>query len=278
LKHKISKTKLYGRKQAKANLPKRRIRDSKTAGGKVLLVAGSKGMWGAAILCATAAARTGAGYVYLQTEGRGFPVVKHPDFLHVSGKDSIAWRSAIIGPGLQNRRKIQHQIQNWIRQKKESVVVDATALRALNASDQTLPPSWILTPHEGEMAGLLKKSSAWVKAHRKQAAVLAQKKFGCIIVLKGHRTLVAHASGLSEIQSGNQALAKAGTGDVLTGMIAALLAQQVPPLKAAQLAVFLHGLIADRWLAKGEDHLSLMASDLLADISHALVDLRRTRS
>ena len=96
---------------------------------------------------------------------------------------------------------------------------------------------------------------------------------GCIVILKGHKTLIADAHEIREIQSGNPALAKAGTGDVLTGMIAGLLSQGVRPIDAACLAVFIHGFTADIWIKK-YDPLSLIASDLIELLPSTIKKIR----
>ena len=93
-------------------------------------------------------------------------------------------------------------------------------------------------------------------------------------MLKGFRTLVTNSEGIWEINSGNSSLAKAGTGDVLTGIIAGFLSQNVEPRRAACLAAYVHGTIADKWISDGNDHLSLMASDLLSALPKSLHAVR----
>ncbi len=271
------RSKIYSKAQARLDMPKRRKSDNKTHGGKCLVIAGSAGMWGAAILCAKAAARTGAGYVYIFDRRNSFPVCKNPDFLISNKLNHLSeFKSIAIGPGLNDQKLIEKTIFKLIQKKFSSVVLDAEALNAI-AKIQNLPKlpmNWILTPHEGELARMLNVSSAKVKANRKKYALLAQEKFGCIILLKGFRTLVTNSEGIWEISSGNASLAKAGTGDVLTGMTAGFLSQNMNPRHAACLAAYVHGKIADEWITAGKDHLSLMASDLLKELPFLL---QRTR-
>lgn len=263
--------KIYTQRQAKKDLPSRESFDNKTRGGKCLVVAGSQGLWGAAVLTATAAARSGAGYVYLNPLEKGFPTTKHPDFLLNTKNDISNFNSIAIGPGA----KIS-QIGKWIKKslKNKNVVLDAEALNYLAKNRVKIPSTWILTPHEGELSRLIKVPSETIRKNRLKYAKLTQKKFGCIILLKGHKTLVLDSKNTFEIQAGNPALAKAGTGDVLTGIIAALLSQNVAPLKAACLGAFIHGSIADQWLKKN-DILSLMATDLIQEIPTGLKKIRK---
>ncbi len=233
-------------------------------------------MWGAAVLCATAASRCGAGYVYLRTEGHGFPVVRHPDFLQAGARSQVEFDACAMGPGLSSQAKITAQIRKWIHEGRLAVVLDATALRALAVMKLKgkLPASWILTPHEGELAGLMGVSSKTVRANRLHWAMMVQKKFGCVILLKGHQTLVVDSEGAYQIKSGNVALAKAGTGDVLTGMVLAFRSQGLDASTAACLAAYVHGSIADRWVKDGKSVLSLMASDLGEKLPKFLSQLR----
>lgn len=226
-----------------------------------MIIAGSQGLWGAAILCASAAARSGAGYTYLSTEPN-FPVGQYPDFLSLP-KKTIKFDAIAIGPGLIDSKLIKKWIKKLILEQHPRVVLDAGALDVLSKMKVQLPNTWILTPHEGELARMLKTTSQKIQNHRAHYLQLAQDRFQCVILLKGHQTLIADSNNIIKIKTGNAALAKAGTGDVLTGMIAALLSQKVPSLDAAASAAYIHGWIADHWLKSGNDQLSLMASDLI---------------
>lgn len=263
----------YQLKNARADLPIRNTQDNKTRGGKCLVIAGSKGMQGAAILTATAASRVGAGYTYLLNSE--FSNVRHPDFLKVIGDpDFTKYQAIALGPGFYKPSKIKLAIQKMKKLDCKRVVLDAEALNVVAKLKVNLPSTWILTPHEGELSRMLKVSSATIRQDRKKYLLLAQKKFGCVILLKGHQTLIADSSQCWQIESGNPALAKAGTGDVLTGMIAGFLSQGLQPATAACLASFVHGYLADRWLRDHKDILSLLASDLLNDLPAALFAVR----
>lgn len=273
MKARISK-KVYSMKQAKKALPRRTLRDNKTVGGKALVVAGSHGMWGAAVLTAKACARVGAGYVYVSDHK--FPSVRHPDFLLLNTKKNFNFSALAIGPGLSDSDLVRRWIQKCIRNGQKKVVLDAEALNVMARWKKApqLPSTWILTPHEGELARLLGVSSSQIKMNREKFVLAAQKKFKTVVLLKGYRTLVADGFKVFEIQSGNPALAKAGTGDVLTGMILGLLSQGLSSSEAACLGAFVHGTIADHWVKEGNDVLSLMASDLVDRLPTVLKFLR----
>ncbi len=270
----------YTLAQAKNDLPVRKKTDHKSRGGKCLIIAGSKGMWGAGILSATAAARAGAGYVYWLSENKRSLLPKHPDFLETSTRQAqknFKFQSVALGPGL-GRPAMMRNWFRYLRKRAEiPVVVDASALApdVFLKLKFPLPAHWVLTPHEGELSKLLKRPAKWIQKDRRRSIALAQAQFGGVWLLKGHQTLITDGQTMLRIQSGNAALAKAGTGDVLTGLIAGLLSQGLKPLQAASLAAYTHGKMADDWIRDQKDVLSLMASDLLLAIAKTLQKIRR---
>lgn len=266
----------YTLKMAQAQLPSRKKKDNKTTGGKCLVVAGSYGKWGAAILCAQAASRCGAGYTYVFDPAKEFPSVKNPDFLLCSKiKDFNMFDAIALGPGFDNHILLKKIIFQLARNNFPNVVLDAEALTVLaKIKKPNLPSTWILTPHEGELSRLLNIPSQTIRADRKKYVEMAQKKYGCLVVLKGFQTLIAAENKIWQISSGNPALAKAGTGDVLTGMIVGFLSQKVPAEKAACLAAYSHGHIADTWIENKNDVLSLLASDLVSYLPSTLSSIR----
>ena len=270
--------KKFGAKEARKLIPVRKKTDNKSSAGRSLIIAGSEGMYGAAVLASESAARIGSGYVYLYSPKSAFLTVKHPSFLVVdSAKNKIPFNlaSAIaIGPGLGKSKRAESYLKQLIKNAPEKVVIDADALNICSQNKWwPLPPTWIATPHEAELARIIGVSPRVVKSDRKNAIKRAQDKLGCICLLKGDRTLIA-ADSLTEIQSGNAALAKAGTGDVLTGMIAGLLSQGLKPEEAACLGAFIHGWLADQWISDRNDQLSLMPEDLLERLPQGLRLLR----
>lgn len=274
-------------------LPKRMPSAHKGMAGKALLVAGSRGMEGAGLLAALACARVGAGYTFLMTETPLEIQKYYPDFLvqkmstriWTQLSDRHQWQAVAVGPGLgvtaKSKKILQKILQDMIRQKRKTpLVLDADALNLISSSVLLMKlvqkhGQCILTPHPGEWQRLLKlgqrhfgvsASSAVIsaKVDKQQIARNFSRQCNCILVLKGPNTLVAtpHPAKIYRNTSGNAALAKAGTGDVLTGIILGLLAQKVEPSLAARLGVYLHGLLADYWLQTGHSQLSLLPSDL----------------
>ncbi|MBY0314595.1 MAG: NAD(P)H-hydrate dehydratase [Bdellovibrionales bacterium] len=266
-------------KAARKLLPKRKSTDNKSSAGKTYIIGGSKGMFGAAVLAATAAARMGSGYTYVVSHGESFPTFKHPNFLTMPWtkflKLNFNEASIAIGPGLGKSKHSLKLLKALLRAKAQHVVIDADALNICSEYKLLpLPASWIATPHEGELSRLIGWSSDKIRKNRKAAILLAEKKLHCTVILKGHKTLVASRGKYFEIQSGNAALAKAGTGDTLTGMIAALVAQGLTAQEAAPLAAFVHGNVADEWLKDQKDILSLLATDLIDALPKILAKLR----
>lgn len=267
----------FGRLQAQKVLPSRKKTDNKTIGGKVCVVAGSQGMEGALQLTAQAASRCGAGYVYV------LPSAKkslNPDFLSTPKVqiEKMKFDACVLGPGFRAPQKIGFFLRHWFKQKQPHVVLDAEALNWLaKNSFAKLPNDWVLTPHEGEMARLLKKSSLYIRQNRLTAVKQVQKKYGGVVLLKGHQSLICDGTQTVKIGSGNPSLAKAGSGDVLAGMITAFLAQRKKSsvISMVCLATYLHGRMADDWIQEGNDVLSLRPVDLLERLPKSLAKLRK---
>jgi NAD(P)H-hydrate epimerase len=263
---------LLSRKLVQRWIPVRRATDSKTRGGKTLILAGQSEMPGAATLASTAAARVGAGYVYVSDKEF---LKDRPEFLLWDQKDFAKFSAVLIGPGFGVNEKTKKLLMR-LRKTQLPVVVDADAITVLSQMKNfATPENWILTPHAGELSRLIDLSSKDIESDRLNAARLAQKKWGCVIVLKGFHTVVACKEVSVIVPTGNAALGKAGSGDVLAGMIAGFLSQGLSPERASMLACYAHGLMADQWLACGKDVLSLQPSDLLKQLPQTLARLRR---
>jgi NAD(P)H-hydrate epimerase len=258
--------------------------------GRVLVVAGSRGMAGAAILCGSAALRGGAGLVtvavpegILSTVAGGNPCyLTTPLVQDKEGRISNLAQGRIlelahandvaaVGPGLGQSDEFKLLLPQLVRHVKGSMVVDADGINALagrsdSLNDHAAPV--ILTPHPGEFARLLGCDVPTVQARRQELAAEFAEKHGVVVVLKGHRTVVTDGRQVYLNSTGNPGMATGGTGDVLTGLIAALLGQGLEAFAAAQLGVFLHGLAGD--LAQAEfGQVSLIASDLLTILPKA---------
>ena len=274
-------------------LPKRQASAHKGTFGHVGIIAGSSGKSGAAALSAKAALRAGAGLVTVATPASvqasvasGIPEVMTLPLPETSDhtlsrqalpplQTFLQSRSAIgIGPGLSTHAETAEVIRTLIAQCERPVVIDADALNALASHTSLLrscPLSPIVTPHPGEMARLLGESTAaTVNRNRVGIAQDFARTHSTIVVLKGARTIIAHPHGATAITpTGNPGMATAGTGDVLTGILAGLLAQGVSPWEAAQSGVYLHGLAGDL-AAQAFGYPSLMAGDLVAYLPQAI--------
>jgi ADP-dependent NAD(P)H-hydrate dehydratase len=273
-------------------LPPRPPDSNKGMFGRVLVVAGSRGMSGAAVLCASAALRGGAGLVYLAVPQEIQPqvAVANPCYLTAGlpqdeqGSLSPAAEAGLLalchakdviacGPGLGRSPAITAIILALIPRAPVPLVIDADGLNALAGQTDRLrqrQPPVILTPHPGEFARLLNTDVPTVQSQRRQLAVRFALEHHLVLVLKGHVTIVTDGRRLYENGTGNPGMATGGTGDVLTGLIAALLGQRLEPFAAAQLGVYLHGLAGD--LARDEvGEVSLIASDLLTHLPRAFL-------
>ena len=266
-------------KYIKKLLPNRSKLSSKIDGGKILIVAGGQKFQGAGILSALAATRAGAGYVHLMTDLIEYPWLKFPDFiLHkisVGQLKKFTNNVIAIGPGLGLEISKKKLLTFLIKSSVEKVIVDADALTILaSLKSPKIPRSWILTPHEGELSRLLGLTSQYVKKNRFESLIKAQKKYGCTVLLKGADSLICDGVNIYQVTSGTSALAKAGTGDVLLGIISAFYAQGLSPIEATILGTFIHGKCSADWMKKGNDHLGMRPTDLINQIPQTLLTLR----
>lgn len=255
--------------------------------GHVLVVGGSIGMTGAPILCAQAALRSGAGLVSLAAPKAVYPVVdrKAPPEVMVhpfpEAFPALLRRANVIavGPGLGKAPAQKTLVRRLLSKSKEPVVIDADGIIALKGLKKLPRPSGagerVITPHPGEMALLLGTTVRAVQADRKGIALKTAKRLGAVVVLKGHRTVIASSKGKAAINTtGNPGMATAGMGDVLTGIIAALIGQGMDPFAAAKAGVYVHGLAGDL-AAKRVGEISLTAGDLLAVLPNAFKRLQK---
>jgi ADP-dependent NAD(P)H-hydrate dehydratase len=261
-------------------LPSRTNLSNKTDGGKVLIIGGAKGLYGAGILSALAATRSGAGYTHLMCDLNEFPLLKYPDFIvhplkisELRGKEDFV---VAIGPGLGLTNQKNKFMNYLIKNNFKKVLLDADALTLLSQENvKKLPTSWLLTPHVGELSRLINVSSKKINENREYYLTLAQKKYGCSILLKGTETLVIDFNqNISRITEGTSSLAKAGTGDVLLGIIAAMRAQNLEANEAAILGAFIHGRASQAWEKEKNDHLSMRPVDLIERLPKVIKRLR----
>ena len=237
--------------------------------GHVLVVGGDLGYAGAARLAGEAAARVGAGLVSIATRSQHVDVyaVARPELMTCGTEDAaalaqVAERATVvaIGPGL-GRSNWSTSMWSGVDDFELPMVVDADALNTL-ASSPVSHDHWVLTPHPGEAARLLGCTSREVQADRFSAVAELVQTYGGVVVLKGCGTLVAARGRVPEVCSqGNPGMASGGMGDVLTGVIAGLLAQGLSTWDAARLGVCLHAAAADAAAIDGER--GLLAMDLM---------------
>lgn len=274
------RAKIVSRDFIKRHLPQRSKFQNKTHGGKLLIIGGSEGMYGAAILSALAATRSGAGYTYILMDWKTNQLLTHPDLLFlrpsVQAFKSIAPACILIGPGLGKSLKARKWLTNLSKNKSIPIVLDADGLNCLATSTiKSLSLNWILTPHEGELARLLKIPSVTIHKDPIKYALMASRKWNCIVLLKGPTTYITDGKHILSTRTGTPALAKAGTGDVLSGIIAALLSQGLDNLTAGALGAYIHGLASRHWLKDGNDVLSLRPLDLIEALPKTIKAIRR---
>ncbi len=253
-------------------LPARDTNAHKGRFGHVLIVGGSSGMGGAARLAAEAALKSGAGLVSVATHpDHAAAVMASRPELMVQGVRSgnelapMLERASVIaiGPGLGTSEWGRGLFEAALAAGKHSVL-DADALNLLAESPQRLADC-VLTPHPGEAARLLGKATSDVQANREAALEALLERYGGPVVLKGAGTLIGAEGGIPWLcVHGNPGMAAPGMGDVLTGVVAALLAQGLSPTAAAVAGVDIHARAGD--LAAGESPRGLTASDVLAEI------------
>jgi hydroxyethylthiazole kinase-like uncharacterized protein yjeF len=264
-------------------VPRRSPEGNKYTSGHLVVVGGSAGMTGAPCLSALAALRSDAGYVTLAGPEPVVPVfenwvleaVKRP--LAADGDGLVTEEAAArvlelsekagavaLGPGLGRSEGTKGFIRRVLAEARLPVVVDGDALWELEPGEWPAPR--VLTPHSGELGRLIGEESSWVDAHRTTAARRAVERFGCVVLLKGAGTLIASPEVGVLVNGGHPILATAGTGDVLTGVVAAFLAKGMDARLATAAAATAH-----HWAAiEASFDAGLIASDLLEALPKVL--------
>jgi len=285
---KVSGSRVLEAADLRALLPPRPHDGHKGTFGHVLVVAGSRGMAGAAALCAEAALRTGIGLVTVACPRSILPIVQQrvpcamalglPETdgrVNAMGAEMLAAAARnkdalAVGPGLGQGEDLRGALEPLFTQKSP-VVIDADALNALAQADPLplLGPNAVLTPHPGEMARLLRVSVPEVTDNPQAAAQKIEQRTGATVLLKGATTVISGNARTTFNCTGCDGMATGGSGDVLTGLIAGLCAQGMPTYDAAAAAAWLHGRAGEhaaRWLG----HRAMTAIDLLAALPDAL--------
>ena len=274
----------FSYKDIKSKLPVR-IKDAhKGNHGKLLVVAGDEGYGGAGILTSEAALKTGTGLVKLLTRKSHVSpsLAKNPEVM-VCGSDNaqdleqnFLWPNVFVcGPGMFENywsEQLLYKLITYAKKNRIPTLLDAGALRLLTKEPFTkmaLPKDIILTPHPGEASSLLGITTEKIQKNRLKAVKDLHIKFGGIIVLKGHGTVIHDGKESYLCSSGGPELAVAGSGDILSGVIGSLMAQGLQPKDAAIAGVALHGNAGD-FFAKEMGNIGLAASELIPHIRNAL--------
>ncbi|MCD8324633.1 MAG: NAD(P)H-hydrate dehydratase [Clostridiales bacterium] len=260
-------------------LPPRQDDSNKGTYGKVLIFAGSYNMAGAAAFSAKAAYRAGAGLVKVATDASNRTIIQNlvPEAVLATwdertdmdrfAEEQIAWADAvIIGPGIGRSRRAQELVKSVLERAKVPCLVDADGLNILAEKMDWIDTgreNLVLTPHLGEMARLCKMSVAKIKKDLLAVAEVFSSRYNVVVALKDSRTVTAAPCGRTYINTtGNHGMATGGSGDVLSGVIGALLARAVPAEDAAALGVMLHGMAGDA-AAGTVGKTSMTASDII---------------
>jgi ADP-dependent NAD(P)H-hydrate dehydratase / NAD(P)H-hydrate epimerase len=251
-------------------VPRRQRGGNKYRSGSVLAVGGAPGLTGAICLAAEAAFRADAGYVTVCAPRESLPVVeirlleavKRP--LEEVFEAAERAGSLALGPGLGRGGEARQLVRRLLEETDLPAVVDADALFGFEPVEREAPI--VLTPHSGELARLLDDETPWVDAHRLEAVHRAIERFQCVVLLKGSETIIAAPGARTLISAGTPRLATAGTGDVLTGIIAAFLAKKLEAQLAAAVGARVHG---DAALAAPHER-GLVASDVIAQLPGVL--------
>lgn len=251
--------------------------------GALGILGGASGMVGAAFLAARTALMSGTGRVYVVRPSLADGVVLDPvtpevmviDAIQATSKPINAW---VAGCGLGSSDAAHHLLSELLGAEMP-LVLDADALN-LMADDPALArkcarraSATVITPHPGEAARLLESDAKSIQANRKAAAQSLSEAFRATAILKGHHTVIAHTDGSIVINdTGNAALATAGTGDVLAGLLGSLIAQGIPVADACRHAVRMHGLAGERLSARIGGMVGATASELISEIRSIIND------
>jgi ADP-dependent NAD(P)H-hydrate dehydratase / NAD(P)H-hydrate epimerase len=281
---------------ARTLLPHRASNSHKHSVGKIFVLAGSKGMMGAALMSSQSAMRTGAGQVILGIPDSEYAVIAKrtlevmPLALPATGNGSlslnarseiekrIAWSNVVLmGCGMSPQPETQTLIRNIVVSCRKPMVIDADALNALAVDisilKKTKTKQIILTPHYGEFSKLIGVPSSEIEERKFELAKKFAEQNNIVLVLKGAPTITALPDGSIFVNStGNPGMATAGAGDVLSGMIAAFVGQGLTAESAALLGVYLHGLAGDA-AARKYGEISMMAGDIIKQIPATIKNL-----
>lgn len=279
-------------KDIRLMMPVRGINSNKYSSGKVFILAGSEGLTGAAVLCSVAALRSGSGAVITgipaslneimeikMTEVMTMPLTETPEKTlsikcYEQIKSKLAWADTVlIGPGLSKNEETSELLRKIVKENRNNFVIDADAISAFRGNLNLLKNRRIiLTPHFGEFANLIGKESGEVKDNFYEYARNFAKESGTVLVLKNSPTVITDGDGFYINSSGKENLATAGTGDVLSGIIAGILSKNNNLLSGAIAGVYIHGRCGDI-LYDRDGASSTLAGDLIRIIPEVKKEL-----
>ncbi len=263
--------------------PERPIDANKGTFERILNIAGSKRYIGAAYLSSISALKVGAGFLMLATPSEIVPSVAimspevtflplyNSEYEELEAEVKIA-KIISMGCGLTTESKVKELVFNVLKKRDENqkIVLDADGINILSEIECEISlKNGIITPHPKELSRLLHVDMNEILDNREKYARIASKKYDCITVLKGHNSIITDGEEIYENTTGNDALAKSGSGDVLTGIISGLLSQGLSTLEAAQTGVYLHGL-AGNLASEDLTKYSVLASDTIDYLPFAI--------
>jgi NAD(P)H-hydrate epimerase len=282
--------------EALPTLPKRPADSHKGLYGTVLVLAGGRGMAGAAAMCGASCLRSGAGLVRVACSAEVQPTVAgfEPSYMTYPlacdadglvrfepARDALErWLGSAdvlaVGPGLGQSEDVRKLVRWVVESVDLPTVLDADGLNGLVGQTEILERlgrPMVITPHPGEFARLVGQTTKDVQADREgQAVALARRSNHLVVVLKGANTVVTDGHRLYVNTTGNPGMSTGGVGDVLTGVIAALIGQKLPAFEAAQLGVYVHGLAGD--IARDQNgEIGLIAGDIVDSLPDAFYHL-----
>ncbi len=265
--------------KADISLPKRNPTAHKGDFGRVLLICGSKKYTGAAYFAAQAAVNTGSGLVFLAVPEKTHPILatKLNEPILVSRRTSgKGFDATLFGCGASLSRESLRILKRELSLPASPLVLDADAITLMarcGISPKDAKRELVLTPHEGEFKRLVPNFSS---DRREEFAENFAKETGCILVLKGHRTVTAAPNGEVFINTtGNPGMAKGGSGDVLAGIITSLIGQGIPPKEAAYIGVWLHGAAGDT-AAEIFGEYSMTPTDMLCTLKSTICEVQKS--
>lgn len=264
--------------------------------GTLLTLCGSYGMAGAALLCARGALRSGVGLLRAAVPHSVYPLlveaVPEAVFLPVEEQDGCFSAAAIpaltnvlttadgvvVGCGMGRGEEQTAVVRHVLTHSTVPVILDADGINAVSShilAEEARSAPLILTPHPGEMARLMGLTTAEVQADRQAVACRLAREMGAVVVLKGHRTLIAAPDGtVMENPTGNPGMATGGSGDVLAGIIGSLVAQGLAPYEAAVCGAYLHGAAGDLAAAKHSEH-GMLPTDLIEELGSLFLQFEK---